>query len=208
MKKSMKYRMIPIGVILMLLSVVVGGFLFKKPKPPSPVSPSEKLLCPREQQTAYKKTSIKSKRQNQLQKLRSTPIDLVVEDIKGKIWDLYCYRDKKTLVINLWATWCPPCVEELFSLSQLAEKTKKETLVLALSTEPKETLARFIERSFPDLGKSLKIVSLSENKLKRYFPKDSLPVTYIFNKEGKLARKEMGAKDWNQKELIESIRKL
>ena len=207
MKKSMKYRMVPVGMILIILSVV-GGLLFQKPEPPSSVSPSEKLLCPREQQTAYKKTSIKSKRQNQLQKLRSTPIDLVVEDIKGKIWDLYCYRDKKTLVINLWATWCPPCVEELFSLSQLAEKTKEETLVLALSTEPKETLSRFIKRSFPDLGKSLKIVSLPEDKLEKYFPKDSLPVTYIFNKKGKLIEKEIGAKDWNQKELIESIRKL
>ena len=185
-------------------------FLFKKPEASVPNKTLEKFLCPREKQPTYsrKKTSIKSKRQNQLEKLRNTPLDLVVEDIRGEMWDLYCYREKKNLVINLWATWCPPCVEELFSLSQLAEKAKKETLVLALSTEPKETLSRFIKRAFPDLGSSLKIVSLPEEKLQKYFPKDLLPVTYIFNKKGKLVQKEMGARDWNQKNLLENIKNL
>ena len=113
---------------------------------------------------------------------------------------------EENLVINLWATWCPPCVEELLSLSKMAEKTQDQALVLALSSEPEATLSRFIKRAFPDLKKDLKIVSLPEEKLREFFPQDSIPVTYIFNKEGKLAHKEQGSRDWNKKELIEIVK--
>ena len=53
------------------------------------------------------------------------PIDMVFKDIHADVIDLYCLRNKKTLIINFWATWCPPCIEELPALSQLAEKHKK-----------------------------------------------------------------------------------
>ena len=183
--------------------------------PPLQVVPVKtKFLCPREAPKKSKINSIingttvfaKSQRHKQMQKLRNTPLDLVVQDINGFVWDLYCYRRKKNLVINLWATWCPPCVEELLSLSKMAKKTKDQALVLALSTESEEILSRFIKKAFPDLKKDLKIVSLPEEKLRELFPKDPLPVTYIFNKEGKLAHKKPGSRDWNKKEFIDIVK--
>ena len=142
--------------------------------PPLQVVPVKtKFLCPREVQVISiingNKIFAKSQRHKQMQKLRNTHLDMVVQDINGLTWDLYCYRGKKNIVINLWATWCPPCVEELLSLSKMAEKTKDQALVLALSSEPEATLSRFIKRAFPDLKKDLKIVSLSEEKLREFF---------------------------------------
>lgn len=150
--------------------------------------------------------SLKSDRQSLMETLRKHPIDLILKDIKGKLWNLRCYQDKKNLIINLWATWCAPCIEELLSLSLMAEKTKDHALVLAISTESKEVLTRFIKRSFPDLKGNLKIVSLKKEVLNRYFPEDPLPVTYVFNKQGKLSVKISGARDWIQPELLENVK--
>lgn len=169
------------------------------------------FLCKREERSLNKKSFISKlsnsterlTRRDQMSKLKNEPLDLVVQDIKGKTWDLYCYRGQKHLIINLWATWCSPCVEELLSLSHFAEKTKENTVVIALSIESPETVFKFIKKAFPDLKKSLKIASLPEKKLRTYFPEDPLPVTYIFNKEGRLSKKIGGARNWNKREMIE-----
>ena len=170
-------------------------------------------LCKRDKKALQKKNLIskfsidskKHERRKQMNKLRDESLDLIVKDIKGETWDLYCYKNQKHLIINLWATWCSPCVEELLSLSRLAEQTKEQTFVIALSTESPETLSQFIKKAFPDLKKSLKIASFPEKKLRAYFPEDPLPVTYIFNKEGRLSGKESGARDWGRKEIVESF---
>lgn len=126
------------------------------------------FLCKRKEKEISKQKNLLSEssidtkkftRRNQMNRLRNEPLDLIVRDIRGKIWDLYCYKNQKYLIINLWATWCSPCVEELLSLSYLAEKTKKNTFVIAISTESTEILSQFIKKAFPDLKEDLKIVS-------------------------------------------------
>ena len=137
--------------------------------------------------------------------LRAHSIDLALRDMDGNLWNLRCYQDKKSLVINLWATWCAPCIEELMSLSHLADKAKDHALVLAVSNESPKTLSRFMKRSFPDLKDSLKIVSLRKEIQNQYFPEDPLPVTYIFNKQGRLSLKISGARDWTEQKLWEIV---
>ena len=142
---------------------------------------------------------------DKLTKLADTPIDWLFKDIYGNIIDLYCLREKKPLVINFWATWCPPCVEELSSLSRLAENNKNQIFVVAISTEPLGIVKSFLSRSFSDLSPSLKVARVAEDDKLKYFPEDSLPVTYIFNKKGLLKAKELGARDWSAKQLVRSI---
>ncbi len=138
-----------------------------------------------------------SNRVDRLNELMETPIDWIFKNIKGEVFDLYCYRGKKRILINLWATWCPPCIEELPSLSALAEQTKN-ILVIAVTTESLEVVNSFIQKSFPDLSESLQIVRVSKEELNQYFIPDSLPVTYLFNKEGKLESKILGARNWQE----------
>lgn len=132
--------------------------------------------------------------------LMSNPIDWMVQSTDGQVLDLYCYRNKKVF-INLWATWCPPCIEELPSLSDFAEKNSQQILVIAVTTEPLKTVTRFIDKSFSDLSKNLKIVQISPEELEHYFPTASLPATYIFNKKGLLEERILGAYDWLQYSL-------
>ncbi len=148
------------------------------------------------------KKIIFSKRADQLNQLMETPIDWIFKDIKGDSFDLYCYRGKKGVVINLWATWCPPCIKELPSLSALADKAVKDFLVIAITTESLEVVNPFIQKSFSDLSERLKIVRMSPEELSEYFPQDSLPVTYLFARNGKLKSKIMGDRNWLNMGLI------
>ena len=140
-----------------------------------------------------------------LDKLMNSPIDWVFRDIHGNVVDFYCLRGKKILIINFWASWCPPCIEELPSLSRLAKNNPNEILVIAISTEPLEVIKNFLSRSFADLSPHLKIAQVGKKTYLKYFPDDQLPTTYIFNKEGLLKVKELGTRDWSEKRLVQQI---
>jgi len=137
-----------------------------------------------------------SKRVDRLDRLMRTPIDWVFKNIKGEVIDLYCYREKKQVLIHLWATWCASCVEELSALANLATKKESLLLVVAITTESIEKVQSFIQNSFSDLSEHLQIVSLSSKELHQYFVEDSLPVTYVFSKNGRLNRKILGPRLW------------
>ena len=154
------------------------------------------------------KTDGSSQRIQKLTKLMDTPIDWIFKDIHGHVIDLYCLREKKILVINFWATWCPPCIEELPSLSQLAENNKDQIFVVAISAEPLGAVTNFLNHSFSDLSPYLKIAQISPEDKLQHFPEDTLPATYIFNKKGFLKAKELGPRDWSDKNLVQQILKL
>ena len=145
---------------------------------------------------------------NRIQKLNhlmDTAIDWTFKDIKGEVIDLYCFRGEKKLVLNFWATWCPPCIKELASLAELARDNKDQIFVVAVSTEDKNTVQSFLDRSFSDLDSALVVAVVSEEEKLKYFPKDNLPATYVFNTKGFLKVKELGDKNWSDKNIVQSI---
>lgn len=108
--------------------------------------------------------------------------------------DLKNYRGK-IIVLNLWATWCPPCVEETPSLEQFAEKMHGQgVVVLGLSVdEDTKTLEAFIQKnhiSYP-IGRD------PDRSLSARYGTVQFPETYIFDRRGRLAEKVIGATDWN-----------
>ena len=179
MWKSEKLNRLPIKAgLLIFVSVLVTG------------------ICVILLKDHFDDSSSHSHRLNQIESLTQEPIHWVVRDIYGKKVMISGTENFKGMAVNLWATWCPPCIEELVSLSDLAERSGPGSLVVAVTTEPLETVQRFIKTSFPDLSARFKIVSVSPEEQRRFFPADSLPVTYLFNKNGLLVRKVVGARDW------------
>ena len=153
----------------------------------------------------------KRKISNSLQKLTALmdkPIDLIFTDIEGHVIDFYCLKGKKIILVNFWASWCPPCIQEIPSLSELAEKYNEDIFVVAISTESQKRVKSFISQSFPNLSPHLKVAQINKIRAGMYFPEDKLPTTYIFNKEGLLKWKELGAKDWSDQQLAQQILQL
>lgn len=141
-----------------------------------------------------------------LNRLMDSPIDWVFNDMQSNTIDTVCLRGKKLLVVNFWATWCAPCIEELSSLSKLAENNNDAVFVTAVSTEDPETITKFLNRAFSDLSPHLKFAQVDQKNKSQYFPEDSLPVTYIFDKKGFLKVKELGARDWSNSNIVRQIR--
>lgn len=111
------------------------------------------------------------------------------KDSKGKMHRLEDYKGKWVLV-NFWATWCPPCLEEMPALQKLHE-TRKDLVVIGIAMEYQD--AEYVKQFADDLLVSFPIV-LGDRKIAAQIGKvPGLPTTYLYNPEGRVAAYNVGA---------------
>lgn len=111
-----------------------------------------------------------------------------VKDMAGKTHALSSYKGK-WVVVNYWATWCPPCLEEIPDLIALHE-TRKDLVVIGVALEYEDAgeVAKFVDdnlMSYP--------VVLGDDKVTAQIgPANVLPTTYIYNPQGRLVKAKRG----------------
>jgi thiol-disulfide isomerase/thioredoxin len=107
----------------------------------------------------------------------------------------------KVLVLNFWATWCPPCVEETPSLSQFAAQFKdKGVVVLALSVDRDEKVYRaFLNKYKPAFLTARDFTVHADYGTFMY------PETYIIDARGKVQMKIPEGADWNDPRLAQFV---
>ena len=113
----------------------------------------------------------------------------------------------KVVLINFWATWCGPCVEELPSLNNLAKKYKDELVVLAISDESADTIKNFL-MAFPDFHSNFILANKSKQETQAIFSIKMLPETYILNKKGILMERIVGPQKWDSKSWLKKIQEI
>jgi cytochrome c biogenesis protein CcmG/thiol:disulfide interchange protein DsbE len=110
----------------------------------------------------------------------------------------------KVIVLNLWATWCAPCVEELPSLLAL-QKQMPELAVVGVSTDQDEAIYRkFLLKH----DVTLLTVRDASQKINEMYGTVQIPETYIIDRQGILRRKFIGAQNWTSKDLVDYLNKL
>jgi len=112
----------------------------------------------------------------------------------------------KVVILNFWATWCPPCVEEMPSLVQLQQRFKdKGVVVLGVNLDVDGD-------AYHQFLKSYKIDFLTvrdpDHKSSDLYGTFKFPETYIIDRDGILRRKFIGAVEWSQPEIVDFIGKL
>lgn len=117
-------------------------------------------------------------------------IDFKLKDLNGKEVSLSDFKGKKVL-LNFWATWCPPCKAEMPDLENLYQENKDSDLViLAVNIgEDKETVQSFINKNrynFNVLLDTDQGVAIDYNIV-------SIPTSYFIDKEGNIVSKKVGA---------------
>ena len=112
----------------------------------------------------------------------------------------------QVVVLNFWATWCPPCIEEMPSLVQMQQRMKpKGVTVLAVSVDVDQSnYRRFLKDHNVDLL-SVRDAAQKSNALYGTF---KFPETYVIDRGGVVRRKFIGAVDWTEPDVIEYLGKL
>jgi thiol-disulfide isomerase/thioredoxin len=123
-------------------------------------------------------------------------------DLDGKIIKLSDYKGK-TIILNVWATWCKPCIKELPSMEVLqANLDPTDYVLLFASDEEVVRINKFVGRNNYDL----KFISLKSSPESLGIA--SLPTTFIIDGNGELMVTESGSKDWGSSESIQEIKNL
>jgi len=131
--------------------------------------------------------------------------DFTLKDMNGNALTLTDYKGK-TVMIEFWATWCPPCKELIPTLEVLYKKYRgKGFIILALVSEDegKETIKSFIkeyEITYP-------VLLANKETIKRYGI-SSIPVSFIINKEGRIVNRHLGNTPDLMQELTADIERL
>ena len=113
----------------------------------------------------------------------------------------------KPVLINLWATWCPPCVKEMPLLDELATQLGDEVRVLTVSQDSEDDAQKvvrfFAERDFENLEQWLD----PKAQLGLQFAQSGLlPTTILFDAEGKELLRVAGDYDWASEDAIAAVR--
>ncbi len=118
------------------------------------------------------------------------PVDFSLPDLEGVQHRLSDYRGK-WVVVNYWATWCPPCLEEMPELETFHDSHKdKDAVVLGVNLEQinLSRLRNFVEEQFL----SYPVLRDRPRTTTELGPIPGMPTTYVVSPEGELAARQVG----------------
>ena len=124
---------------------------------------------------------------------RGQPIQL--KDLRGKL-----------VILNFWATWCQPCVEEIPSLARFSDQfASRGVVVLGVSVdEDRDVYQKFLERA----GVKFLTARDPERKISRLYGTFKFPETYLIDRGGKVVQKVIGKAEWMDPEMLRYMEQL
>jgi len=127
----------------------------------------------------------------------ATLFALELPDDAGSVQKLSQWRGKP-LIVNFWATWCPPCVEEMPALSDFQKRGAGRVQVIGIGIDTADNIRGFARKysiSYPLYVAGMRAVDLSRQMGN---PNGGLPFTLLINKQGALVKTYMGRLDMDQ----------
>jgi peroxiredoxin len=133
------------------------------------------------------------------------PPSIDLYDVKGRHYQRHDYTGKVTIV-NFWASWCPPCVEEIPSLNRLSEQMADQPfeLISINYAQDKAHIRQFLDRvdvEFP-------VLLDSDGTVARQWNVIAFPSTFVIGPDGRIHYGVNAAIHWDSPEVIDTLRKL
>jgi len=129
-------------------------------------------------------------------------------DLAGPGGERYNLEDMrgKPIIVNFWATWCPPCRAEMPSLQRAWEQVKDEDiLVVAINVgEDADTIGQFTEQVKMEFPLPMDL----DSKVTQRWPMNGLPTTFVVDPEGRLVYRAQGEREWDDPALLDLVRAL
>jgi peroxiredoxin len=128
-----------------------------------------------------------------------------LSDMDGRQHRLEEFRGQ-VVVINFWATWCPPCREELPSMNRAYQQLKQQGVVfLAVNVGENEDVIFPFQANYPV---EFPILLDLEGKVISQYGVIGLPTTFVIDRQGRLAYRAVGSREWDQPAMLQQIRSL
>ncbi len=131
--------------------------------------------------------------------------DFQLTDLDGTEHRLSSYRGR-VVIVNFWATWCPPCREEMPSMQRAWELLEPEGIaMLAINIgEDEDTIFQFTA-NFPV---EFPLLLDQDSATIQSWPVRGLPTTYVVDPQGRLAYRAIGGRAWDDPVLLDMVRAL
>lgn len=133
----------------------------------------------------------------------TTAPDFTVNDGRNSV-QLSKLRGKPVL-LNFWASWCPPCVEEVPALVELQKQVGDKVTIVAVSMDEDDSAYRsFTTKHMPGMF----TVRDGDHHSSVLFGTYAYPETFLIDRDGKIQRKFIGAVEWTSPEMIDYFKKM
>jgi thiol-disulfide isomerase/thioredoxin len=115
--------------------------------------------------------------------------------LDGKKVSLEDFRGKK-VILNFWATWCPPCRDEMPEMQKFYKDNKDHVEILAVNLEYSESKPEKIKDFVSEYGLAFPIPLDEKNTIGKQFRAVSIPTSYFINEEGIITKMHIGPMDY------------
>jgi peroxiredoxin len=132
--------------------------------------------------------------------------DFAVPDLDGQAVRLSAYRGRVVLV-NLWATWCPPCREEMPSMERLHQRLKDKGFVL-LAVSEDEGGAAGVKAFVEQMKVTFPVLLDPDGDVGRKYEVWGFPESFLVDRDGRVVERVIGPRDWSSPQQIARIEAL
>ena len=132
--------------------------------------------------------------------------DFTLPDLEGNQISLSTYKGRVVL-LNFWATWCPPCRLEMPTMEKAYRKYRDkgfEVVAVSVDAGPKSSVKSFLR----ELGLSFQVLLDPDMETLRAFRGFSLPMTVVIDRQGVIRSRELGYRDWSDGESTKLFQRL
>lgn len=109
----------------------------------------------------------------------------------------------KTIFLNIWATWCPPCIAEMPDIQDLYNIFGDQAAFLLVSDEDPSKVKAFMERRGFNMP-----VYIHRGLLPEVFTTNSIPITFVIGPNGNIVIRKTGAAKWNSSSMQNTMKEL
>ncbi|MCY3776703.1 MAG: TlpA disulfide reductase family protein [Candidatus Aminicenantes bacterium] len=126
-----------------------------------------------------------------------------LQGLDGEETSLAAFKGK-VLFVNLWATWCGPCVVEMPSIQRLYEQFQQEDVkFLLVSDEPPDVVEPFVQEKGWELP-----MYVSNDERPSVFESRGIPATFILDREGRIVFRHVGSAQWDDESSVRFLNEL
>jgi peroxiredoxin len=133
--------------------------------------------------------------------------DFELQDMDEDKIKLSDYKGKVVL-LNFWATWCPPCIREMPSMERLHQQVDAEGFKVIAVNQMEDSDQVFAFTGQLEVDPTFEILFDKTSSVSRDYAVRGLPTTYLIDKEGRIRYRAVGGREFDHPEVIKTIEKL